>query len=72
LSGIQQLDGWFRQAVKIAFCVQRGHTAGARRGNCLTVDVVHHVARGKHARDAGLGSIALDAGLHFDIAVFQL
>ncbi len=34
--------------------------------------MVHDIAGGEHARDAGLGRIAVDTGLHFDVAVLQL
>ena len=45
--------------------VERGHAAGPRGGDRLTVDLVHHVAAGEHARDAGAGR----AGLDLDIAI---
>ncbi len=33
--------------------------------------MIHHVTRGKDARDAGLGGITMNTRLYFDVAVFQ-
>jgi len=48
------------QTVEITFCVQRGHTAGACRGDGLTIDMVHYVAGCEYARNTGLRRVALD------------
>ena len=40
--------------------VERGHAAGAGGGDRLAVDLVHHVAAGEHAGDAGPGRAGLD------------
>src|SRR3712207_5554636 len=45
--------------------VERGHAAGAGGGDRLAVDLVHDVATGEHARDAGPRAAHLD----LDIAV---
>ena len=49
--------------VEIALGIERGHAAGSGAGHRLAVDMVLHVARGEHARDARRGCIALRATL---------
>ncbi len=34
--------------------------------------MIHNVTRREYARDAGLCGVAMDAGLNFDITIFQL
>src|SRR6185312_7607541 len=61
---------------KIFLGVERGHAAGAGGGHRLTVDLVHHVAAGEHALDAGLGRARLDddvaVGIEVELALEQL
>jgi hypothetical protein len=52
---------WAQEALGI----QRGHAAGAGRGDRLAVDLVHHVAAREHAGHAG----PRRAGLDLDIMV---
>ena len=56
------------QRLQVAVGVERGHAAGAGRGDRLAIDVVGDVAGGEHAGDAGRGGIALAAALDHDIA----
>ena len=61
-----------RRLLQKTLCIQRGHAARRGARDRLTVDVILHIARGKHAGHAGLRGKALLAALGDDVAVFQL
>ncbi len=42
-----------RNSVDKPLRIQCSHTACARAGACLAIDVIHHIAAGKYAGDAG-------------------
>ena len=52
--------------------IQGGHTARARAGNGLAVDVVLHVASRKNAGHAGHGGKAFGSALGQQIAAFHV
>ena len=52
--------------------VERGHATRTGGGDCLSVDVIGDVARGKYAGDACLGGVAAEAGLDDEVAAFHL
>ena len=60
------------QIIQIFLCVQCCHAAEPRRGHSLSIDMVAHVAGGKHARDAGSRGITLGAAVDTNVAVFHL
>ena len=51
------------ELLQIAVGIERGHAAGAGRGDGLAVDVIGDIAGGEHARQAGRGGIALAAAV---------
>ena len=60
--------------VQITLSIQSSHTAGACRGNGLTIDMVSNITCSKHPFNTGHGGIAFRAFPGFDIAMihFQL
>ncbi len=57
--------------LKKSLGIQSSHATRSRAGNGLAVDVILHIACGKHARHAGHGGKALQAALGHDIAIVQ-
>ena len=50
------------------FCIKRGHAPSPSAGARLTVNMVHDVATGKYARNAGFGRLPFEPTAHFYIA----
>nr|GEU28440.1 hypothetical protein [Tanacetum cinerariifolium] len=57
---------------EVALGIQRGHAAGAGAGDGLAVDMVLHVAGGKHAGSGGGGGHAFGARAGLDVAVVHV
>ena len=60
------------QVVDVFLSVQRGHTAEARRGHCLSIDVVGDIARGEDPGGRGCGGIAIKPADDLDVTIFHL
>src|SRR5579859_6965399 len=58
--------------VEVLVGVERRHATGTGGGDRLAVHLVHHVAGGENAGDAGGGGVPFDAALHHDVAVLHL
>src|SRR6185437_4947158 len=56
------------QALKIPVSIERGHAAGAGRGDRLPVDVVGDIPGREDSRDAGGGGVAVQSAAGADVA----
>ena len=57
---------------QIAFGVQSRHTARTGRGNCLAINMVNHIARGKNAFNICFGTVSglnITLFIQFDLAL---
>src|SRR5690625_2823228 len=64
--------GLGRQIVQPVFRVKGGHAAKARRGDRLAVNMVGHIAGGKHAGNAGGGCHAVLAAAQANVTVLHV
>ena len=79
-SGVLQSGRRFRLEIRLGeelLGVERGHAAGAGRGDRLAVDLVHHVAAGEDAGHAGPGACPastadIAVGVEVEMALEQL
>jgi len=60
------------QGIQIFLGVQRRHAAAAGGSDRLAVDLIHDIAGGEHAGNAGSGGITIKTTLYLYITVFHV
>src|ERR1700693_173182 len=55
--------------LEVTVRIERGHAAGAGGGDGLAVDMIGHVAGGKHPGDAGGGGITVESAPDGEVAL---
>jgi len=60
------------ECLEIALRIECGHASRASAGDCLTIDMILHVAGGKYTRNIGRSGIALQTAARFDITIIHL
>ena len=60
------------ECLKVALGIECGHASGASAGDGLTIDMILHIAGGKHTRNIGRSGIAFQPAARFDVAIIHL